>query len=65
MDAVLGPPAVSWEGAAQASERDRASRAAGMRRARSGTCCCPALHAVQSRVGLDQPRARSTTSARG
>ena len=52
VDAVLGPPRLELGGRAAASaSATSAWRAAATRRGRSGTCCCPTLHAVQSRVG--------------
>jgi NADH-quinone oxidoreductase subunit F len=51
VDAVLGPPASSWEGALTADERDqRVARGGHAARARRHVLL-PTLHAVQARVG--------------
>ena len=51
VDAVLGPPASSWEGAPEASRRDqRVARGGHAARARRHLLL-PTLHAVQARVG--------------
>ena len=64
VDAVLGPPAVGWEGGAP-RRRDAPRRA---RRARGARAAPPAAAGAPRGPGarrLDQPAARSTTSAGG
>jgi NADH-quinone oxidoreductase subunit F len=51
VDAALGPPGTSWEGAPQASERDRRVAHGGHAARAQRPLLLPTLHAVQSRVG--------------
>ena len=51
VDAVLGPPGSSWEGAPQASERDQRVARGGHAARAQRHLLLPTLHAVQARVG--------------
>ena len=51
VDALLGPAASAWDGGERGDLRDAHIAIGGRERASSGTCCCPALQALQSRVG--------------
>jgi NADH-quinone oxidoreductase subunit F len=51
VDAVLGPPGSSWEGATETSERDRRVARGGHAARAQRHLLLPTLHAVQSRAG--------------